>query len=93
MTLRVVRRTIAFHARRECDRGSRPRGLSPEAITALALYVTDYVVGRPELSGLVILAYLGPSAAFAPLWSRALRRDVAGRLCLPIGFRIRRFKL
>lgn len=44
------------------------------AVTALALYVTEYVVGRVELSALVILAYLGPSAAFAPLWSRVARR-------------------
>lgn len=44
------------------------------AISGLALYVAEYVVERPELSGLVILAYLGPSAAFAPIWSRVARR-------------------
>jgi GPH family glycoside/pentoside/hexuronide:cation symporter len=44
------------------------------AITALSLYITEYVVGRPELAALVILTYLGPSAAFAPLWSRVARR-------------------
>lgn len=44
------------------------------AITALSLYVTEYVLGRPELAALVILTYLGPSAAFAPLWSRVARR-------------------
>lgn len=44
------------------------------AISGLAVYVTDYVVGRPDLAGLVILAYLGPSAAFAPLWPKVARR-------------------
>jgi GPH family glycoside/pentoside/hexuronide:cation symporter len=44
------------------------------AISGLAVYVAEYVVERPELAGLVILAYLGPSAAFAPLWPKVARR-------------------
>jgi GPH family glycoside/pentoside/hexuronide:cation symporter len=44
------------------------------AISGLAVYVTEYVVARPDLAGLVILSYLGPSAAFAPLWSKVARR-------------------
>jgi GPH family glycoside/pentoside/hexuronide:cation symporter len=44
------------------------------AISGLAVYVMEYVIGRPELAGLVILAYLGPSAAFAPLWPKLARR-------------------
>jgi Na+/melibiose symporter-like transporter len=44
------------------------------AISGLAVYVAEYVVVRPDLAGLVILAYLGPSAAFAPLWPKVARR-------------------
>ncbi len=44
------------------------------AITVLTLYVTEYIVNRPLLSVLVIFAYMGPSAAFAPLWARVARR-------------------
>ncbi len=44
------------------------------AISGLAVYVAEYVVERPQLAGLVILAYLGPSAAFAPLWPKIARR-------------------
>jgi GPH family glycoside/pentoside/hexuronide:cation symporter len=44
------------------------------AISGLAVYVAEYVVDRPDLAGLVILAYLGPSAAFAPLWPKIARR-------------------
>ncbi len=44
------------------------------AITVLTLYVTEYIVHRPLLSVLVILTYMAPSAAVAPLWARVARR-------------------
>lgn len=44
------------------------------AISGLAVYIAEYVVSRPDLAGLVILSYLGPSAAFAPIWPKVARR-------------------
>lgn len=44
------------------------------AVTVLALYITEYVVGQPLMSALVILAYMAPSAVFAPLWARVAKR-------------------
>ena len=44
------------------------------AVTVLALYITEYVVGQPLMSVLVILAYMAPSAIFAPLWARVAKR-------------------
>jgi Na+/melibiose symporter-like transporter len=44
------------------------------AITALVLYVTEYVMGQPLWAALIILAYLAPSAAFSPLWPRVARQ-------------------
>lgn len=40
------------------------------AITVLTLYVTEYVLHKPLLSGVMILCYMLPSAALAPLWPR-----------------------
>ncbi len=44
------------------------------AITVLTLFVMEYVVERPLLAALVILAYMVPSAAFAPILARVARR-------------------
>ncbi len=38
------------------------------AIAALTLYVTQYVVGAPAWSALIILAYMIPSSASVPFW-------------------------
>ncbi|MEY4640438.1 MAG: hypothetical protein RLZZ227_432 [Pseudomonadota bacterium] len=50
------------------------------AITVLVLYVTQYIFGRPLLATVVILAYMLPSALFAPLWPRLARRSGKARL-------------
>ena len=38
------------------------------AIAALTLYVTQYVVGAPSWSAIIILAYMIPSSTSVPLW-------------------------
>jgi GPH family glycoside/pentoside/hexuronide:cation symporter len=44
------------------------------AIGVLTLYVAQYVVGRPMLAPLMILAYMIPSALSVPLWIPLSRR-------------------
>jgi GPH family glycoside/pentoside/hexuronide:cation symporter len=50
------------------------------AITVLVLYVMQYIFDRPLLATVVILAYMLPSAGFAPLWPRLARRTGKARL-------------
>jgi GPH family glycoside/pentoside/hexuronide:cation symporter len=44
------------------------------AIAALTLYVTQYVVGAPQWSAAIILAYMLPSSLSVPLWVPLSRR-------------------
>jgi glycoside/pentoside/hexuronide:cation symporter, GPH family len=44
------------------------------AVGALSLYITQYVVGRPELAVPVFLFYLVPAAALVQLWVKLSRR-------------------
>jgi GPH family glycoside/pentoside/hexuronide:cation symporter len=43
-------------------------------IGLLTLYIAQYVLGRPELAGLVILAYMLPSTFSVPIWLPLSRR-------------------
>ena len=48
--------------------------IGSSVIGILTLYVTQYVVGRPELAAFVILSYMIPSAVSVPIWIPLSRR-------------------
>ncbi|MEM7219201.1 MAG: MFS transporter [Pseudomonadota bacterium] len=50
------------------------------AIGALTLYVTQYVVGTPQLAPAIILAYMIPSTISVPMWLPLSRRFGKKRL-------------
>jgi Na+/melibiose symporter-like transporter len=43
-------------------------------IGILTLYIAQYVIGRPELAALIILAYMVPSTLSVPMWLPLSRR-------------------
>lgn len=48
--------------------------LGAAIISVLALYISRYVVGAPELAPFLILSYMVPSIASVPLWISVSRR-------------------
>lgn len=51
-------------------------------IMGLTPYVARYIVGRPDLTGLFILAFMVPTIAFTPVWLPLARRFGKKRLWL-----------
>jgi GPH family glycoside/pentoside/hexuronide:cation symporter len=54
--------------------------LGAATLGVLTPYMTDYVVGRPELTAPIVLAYFLPVVVFTPLWIRLSRRFGKKRL-------------
>lgn len=48
--------------------------LGAATIGILTPYIARYIVGRPDLTGLFILAYMVPSIASTPIWPKLARR-------------------
>ncbi|MCP5071663.1 MAG: MFS transporter, partial [bacterium] len=54
--------------------------LGGATIGILTPYIARYIVGRPDLTGVFILAYMAPSIAFTPIWLPLARRFGKKRL-------------
>ena len=56
--------------------------LGAATISVLALYISDYVIGAPELAPVLILSYMVPSIVSVPLWIPISRKIGKKRLWL-----------